>query len=460
MIISHEGSRAVSLLALVALACIPTAGCASRELPTFPLLPRVDEVSPRGVRRGYPIELTIRGSSLSGNPRLVAPFKFAVDAARPGDSEANSLRVRITVDPASPLGVYPVRVLTDQGLSDPFPLAVEQLPQIAEKEDNGNIDWHLKESQWTAQRITLPTVIEGELPTRRDIDFFRLSGESHQRIFAGVQSASIGSGSDLGLDLLSLDRYYATHVETWGDERGNPPLFATLPYRGDYLFGVLNAQHRGTRYPRRFYRLTIGALPAAAEVYPLGGRRAETIRVELQGGTLDGVMVVPVTLTPELGEPATVPYKVEVDANEFMHFPAYLRANYPVQPGLFATAVKAYPLHLDAPAGPIDVRRGSRTTFKVRVNRSEEAAGALTLGPLRLPAGLSIPNVELGPEATEAAVAVHVSDAHPTGMVTIVLTARGKIAGADWGFTVPAVTLRVLPPVAINLPVERAFPTP
>ena len=44
------------------------------------------------------------------------------------------------------------------------------------------------------------------------------------------------------------------------------------------------------------------ALPAAAEVYPLGGRRGETIRVELRGGTLDGVMVVPVTLAPAPGE--------------------------------------------------------------------------------------------------------------------------------------------------------------
>jgi hypothetical protein len=73
---------------------------------------------------------------------------------------------------------------------------------------------------------------------------------------------------------------------------------------------------------------------------------------------------------------------------------------------------------------------------------------------------VSIPAVELGAEATEAAVAVHVSEAHPTGTVTIVLTARGKIAGADWGFTVPAVTLRVLPPVTINPPAGRSLPTP
>ena len=53
---------------------------------------------------------------------------------------------------------------------------------------------------------------------------------------------------------------------------------------------------------RPVYRLTIGALPAAAEVYPIGGRRGETVRVELRGGTLDDVMVVPVSLTPEPGE--------------------------------------------------------------------------------------------------------------------------------------------------------------
>ena len=62
------------------------------------------------------------------------------------------------------------------------------------------------------------------------------------------------------------------------------------------------ALYRPIKGRRRVYRLTIGPLPAAAEVYPLGGRRGETIRVELRGGTLDGVMVVPVNLTPAPGE--------------------------------------------------------------------------------------------------------------------------------------------------------------
>jgi hypothetical protein len=106
------------------------------EPPAVPPTPRVDEISPLGIRRGYGTQLTVRGEALLGNPRLVAPFRLVVAPPTPSASNANTFETRLTVDPDTPLGIYPVRVLTDEGLSDPFPLAVGQVPQIQEKGDN------------------------------------------------------------------------------------------------------------------------------------------------------------------------------------------------------------------------------------------------------------------------------------------------------------------------------------
>ena len=67
------------------------------------------------------------------------------------------------------------------------------------------------------------------------------------------------------------------------EDQADTPFFTLLPNDADYLFGVSYADHRPIKGGRRVYRLTIGPSPAAAEVYPLGGRRGETIRVELRG---------------------------------------------------------------------------------------------------------------------------------------------------------------------------------
>jgi len=293
--------RTACLLGIGVIASAPTSGHARRSPLEVPSLPHVNEISPLGVRRGFASRLTVRGSALSGNPRLIAPFRFAVETPTLNDSDATTFKVRITVDPATPLGVYPIRVLTDEGLSVPFPLAVGQLPQIQEKEDNNNIDLKANEADWTAQRIVLPTVIEGELP-EGDYDYFRFQGQKGQRIVADILGARIGSGIDIDLHLGSLDRQYQATVHLLSGDPADTPLFGVLPSDGEYLFGALRAFYRPIKGGRSVYRLTVGALPAAAEVYPLGGRRGETIRVELRGGTLDRVTVVPVTLAPDPGE--------------------------------------------------------------------------------------------------------------------------------------------------------------
>ena len=293
--------RTACLLGLGTLASLTMFVCARRGALAVSRLPHVEQASPLGVRRGISSRLTLRGSALSGNPSLVAPFRFAIEAPTPGNSGAATFNARITVDPLTALGIYPVRVVTDEGLSDPFPLAVGQLPQIQDKADNNNIDWKANETDWTAQRFALPTVIEGGLPEDSH-DFFRFRGKKGQRIVADIQCARLGSVIDTDLWLASLDRKYQEGVHLLFGDPADTPLFAVLPNDADYLFGVMYALHRPIKGRRRVYRLTIGPLPAAAEVYPLGGRRGETIRVELRGGTLDGVMVVPVNLTPAPGE--------------------------------------------------------------------------------------------------------------------------------------------------------------
>jgi len=705
-------SRTAGLLGLGLLAAAVAFHSARGEPPAAAPRPRVDEMSPLGVRRGFTCELTIRGSALSGNPRLVAPFRFIVAAPPPNGSDASTFTIRLTVAPDTALGIYPVRVLTDEGFSDPFPLAVGQLPQIQEKEDNDK----------AAQRVALPAVIEGLLP-EGDYDNFRFQGKKGQRIVSYNECADLGSGFEpCPVGVVSLDRKYQSDLSHW-----------ELPKDDDYLFFVRRDSFRPIKSGRPVYRLTIGELPMAAEVYPPGGRRGETIRVELRGGTLDGVKVIPVTLEPApgeaivrlrattsipgpdgrpldvealpplvvsdlpellepiapdappvravapvvfngridppgdedrftlavtagerlraevtawelgsvlypvlqvldargkelasvhrttvparaglpeyestdpsaeftvpqgqnevtlivldyysdprsfvwdrgrvvkpparggvgfayrltvvpvepgfevalndaqvsvprggaaavgvsvtrkgysgpialrvanappglnvrpgaiaerqtvgaftlaaaadstfgpvvldvigegrgpgppivtrasktilFGEPTTMPFRVTTDVIDgkpaYSNFPANLRTRIRTQTGLLTATTKAAPLILDAPTGPIRVIQGRGTTFQVTATRPNGARGPLTLSPLPLPPGLSVPDVRLGETATSATVTVNTTSKHPAGIMTIVLTARGRIAGIERCLTVPAVTLQIVPP--------------
>ena len=82
------------------------------------------------------------------------------------------------------------------------------------------------------------------------------------------------------------------------------------------------------------------------------------------------------------------------------------------------------------------------------MTRPKGAEAALTLSPMPLPPGLTIPEVKLGPTATEATVAVSTTREFPPGRVTMVLTAQGKIAGSERRLAVPAVTLQIVPAAA------------
>src|SRR5271166_5506431 len=245
--------------------------------------PQIVGIRPFGVQRGVSSELTIGGSNLGGNPRLIGPFAFRID---PVDSRRSSDLVwtfKLTVLPDVALGVYPVRVQTDDGLSNPFLFAVGQLPQFSEKEDNTSFE--------AAQALPAPPlVVQGEV-AGNDVDYFRFAGKKGQVVVVDAQCARIGSGVDPTIRLTTAAgsrRFVASADDSPGlvtDAR----LAAVLPEDTDYVVEISDSRYQGASRPG--YRLVIGDLPMAEEVYPLGGRNGETLGLELRGGSLAGTKI-------------------------------------------------------------------------------------------------------------------------------------------------------------------------
>src|SRR5262249_32341216 len=137
-------------------------------------------------------------------PQLVAPFAFvASPSALPG-SDAGNWKFKIVVAPETPIGTYPIRVRTDDGLSNSFLFTVGQLPQAAEAEDNSTLT--------TAQPIPVPAVVEGQA-AGNDVDYFRFPGKKGEHIVVDAQCSRIGSGVDPSIRLTTAAGKYVASAD-------------------------------------------------------------------------------------------------------------------------------------------------------------------------------------------------------------------------------------------------------
>ena len=246
--------------------------------------PRISSISPAGVCRGVTTEVVVQGANLAGRPRWLGSFDSGESPAAGGSAAGKSWRVRITPDPDVPVGVYLVRVQTDEGLSNPFPFAVDQVPRVAEGEENSSFS--------LAQQVNPPVVVEGQA-IGSDVDYFRFAGRKGEKVVIDAACARIGSGVDPALRLSTIDHRLVGSADDSPGLLTDARLFAELPVDGDYVVEMADTRYQGAG-PRTNYRLTIGrGVMAAATVFPLGGRRGETMTVELAGGTLPGSTPLP-----------------------------------------------------------------------------------------------------------------------------------------------------------------------
>src|SRR4051812_26949901 len=98
--------------------------------------PKLTGTSPLGVQRGKMVEVEFKGSGLGDNPRLVAPFAFQLEESAGSGSDAAKWKVQLAVDARTAVGVYPIRVVTESGISNPLLFAVGQVRQVPEAESN------------------------------------------------------------------------------------------------------------------------------------------------------------------------------------------------------------------------------------------------------------------------------------------------------------------------------------
>ncbi|MBL8795782.1 MAG: hypothetical protein JNM56_17895 [Planctomycetia bacterium] len=269
---------------------VPTALCwllALNSIQAAP--PTATALTPRGAQRGQTVEIVVAGTNLSPQTRLLLPFKAEQKLLPDAKPNPAQVRLQLTVDAATPLGVYPIRVATEDGVSALTFFSVEAFPNVNEAAGNTSFE--------KAQKVPFPVVINGQC-AGGNLGFFRFPAAKGQRVVVEALSARLGSAllpqirvTDARQRFLAADDSQALG----GDVR----VIFQAPEEGEYVVEIADSRYRGGNPP--YYRLLIADYDVAEEVFPLGGRRGLKVGFTLRGGTLTEEKQLPTTVEDPLG---------------------------------------------------------------------------------------------------------------------------------------------------------------
>jgi len=154
-------------------------------------------------------------------------------------------------------GVYPLTARGENDfLSNPMPFAMDTLPECLENEPNN--------TPATAQKVTLPVIINGRIDSPNDRDVFRFEGRAGDVVVAEVNARRLESPLDSVLKLtdaagkcLALNDDHENIGSGLITHHADSYLRVTLPTNGVFYVHLGDAAHGGSA--EHAYRLRISA---------------------------------------------------------------------------------------------------------------------------------------------------------------------------------------------------------
>ncbi len=255
------GLRSPLAVCLLSLLVVAPAGA---ELPN----PVLHTVFPTGGQPGTTVTVVVEGTSLDGLrhirstiPRLTAkkidPNRFSLD-----------------IPAGTPPGVYDLRAVGLHGMSSPRAFVVSNRAECVEKEPNDTFA--------AAQLVALDTVVNGRIEKPGDVDCYKFTAKTGQRVVLECLAERIDSQlravlevHDAGGKRLAVNRGYA----------GLDPLVDFLvPADGTYFVKVFDLSYLGSA--AHFYRLDIDTQPRVEFALPCVLTRGKSTPVKLFGRNL------------------------------------------------------------------------------------------------------------------------------------------------------------------------------
>ena len=226
---------------------------------------------------------------------------------------ADKVKIKITIAPDVPCGLYDLRLQSAKGLSNKLPFEVSSYPNFIENKRSS--------LEQPNKVTTLPAVLCGYV-SPGGIDYFQFSGHKGETIVASVKGRQ-------------LVPYIADAVPGWFqpvikiiDSKGkevaysddyhhyvDPVIITTLPKDDNYTLMIHDAIYRGREDFN--YRVEIGTIPFVTGRYPAYGVVGKKTKQELEGVNLGEDKITTkiknegynqVTYTNDIGTSNSVPF--------------------------------------------------------------------------------------------------------------------------------------------------------
>ena len=260
--------------------------------------PNLVDMHPHGGQQGRALRLVIEGygiaSEMEIESTLPASFARLGEAAdedrlqkqrRPNDRNLQAAVFLVEIDADAAPGLYPLRAISDDGLSNALLFRVDTVPEVSEQSLRDGIRDSTAVTE--APRIdALPIVVNGTLDGA-ERDRYRFQAAPGERIVLEVEARRVGSAIDPVLRLLDGEGSEIAFNQEGPGIDVDARIDWQPPAGGEYVVEVHDARFSDQR--RNFYRLKLIAASDyeyADAVFPLGARRGEETRFELSGGTI------------------------------------------------------------------------------------------------------------------------------------------------------------------------------
>lgn len=240
--------------------------------------PTASYVFPAGAQRGTSTEVRVGGLFLHDKPQFevsgagitasphLAPAKriwfegpiLPLPESQQQEDYPANLSGKIAIAKDAPVGPRRVRVFTAQGGASGPVFVVGELPEVLEKEIDG---------EPVPQPITLPVTANGRVFPREDIDLWEFDAEAGKTVTAFVHSTSLNSPLAAKLDVLDAKGNVVAEQMLHPCADTDASVKFTPKVAGKYRVRITDARTLGG--PAYVYRLTITTEKVPAFNYPL-----------------------------------------------------------------------------------------------------------------------------------------------------------------------------------------------
>jgi hypothetical protein len=239
--------------------------------------PRINTVYPPTFERGVATSVQIVGKELATATELSVPFQAEISKTSGGNVEVVTFSIKPA--PKTPPGVYPLRVVSQEGISNLRLIAVTTVPvvkrarELKEAYKNGRPDFE------QAQRVEWPVVVTGGR-LEREVDLYRFAVQAGQRLTLVTETRRLGLTPDPVMRLRDAGGRTLVYAHDTPGLASDERIDYTFDKAGEY---ILELESFGAGGWNNHYVARIGPFDYARALFPLGGRRGETVQFRVTG---------------------------------------------------------------------------------------------------------------------------------------------------------------------------------